>query len=280
MQLNTLNIGLDGGSMLQSANRCPYQSMSYVLTTPEQKVVVIDGGDTHDPERDYLLDIIKQRGGVVDLWLITHAHRDHFGALSKILQDYPGEIEIKDLRFTFPELDWIYGIGQQEGDLAKDFLQAVKAQNINCKDLNFKDSIDVGSVNFEILNDPHDYKDYHNLNATTAVILAHYPSRDILFLGDLDKESEPHMLKICDKSKLRCDVVQMAHHGQNGVSREFYELVQPKLCLYTAPDWLYDCDNGGGKGSGPWATLETRRWCKELGSVADCPTAYGDYLFY
>ena len=136
MQLNTLNIGLDGGSMLQSANRCPYQSMSYLLTTPEQKVVVIDGGDTHDPERDYLLDIIKQRGGVVDLWLIPHAHRDHFGALSKILQDYPGEIEIKDLRFTFPDIEWIYGIGSQEGDLAKDYLQAVKAQNINCKELN------------------------------------------------------------------------------------------------------------------------------------------------
>lgn len=40
----------------------------------------------------------------------------------------------------------------------------------------------------------------------------------------------------CDNSKLRCDIVRMAHHGQDGVDHSFYNVVQPKICLYMAPD--------------------------------------------
>ena len=74
--------------------------------------------------------------------------------------------------------------------------------------------------------------------------------------------------------------MQMAHHGQDGVDRDFYNIVKPKICLYTAPLWLWDNNSGGGKGSGPWKTLETRRWMEELGAEQSCPNAFGDYLFY
>ena len=88
------------------------------------------------------------------------------------------------------------------------------------------------------------------------------------------------LLACCPAEKLRQDVVQMAHHGQNGVDKEFYAHIMPKVCLYCTPDWLWENDNGGGRNSGPWKTLETRRWMEELGADISCPHAFGDYLFY
>lgn len=84
----------------------------------------------------------------------------------------------------------------------------------------------------------------------------------------------------CDNSKLRCDIVRMAHHVQDGVDRSFYNVVQPKICLYTTPEWLWNNDSGSGMNSGPWKTLETRRRMRELGAQQSFPHAFGDYLLY
>ena len=58
----------------------------------------------------------------------------------------------------------------------------------------------------------------------------------------------------------------MAHHGQQGVTKEFYAVASPTVCLWPTPDWLWDNNAGGrGKNTGPWKTLETRAWMEEMG---------------
>ena len=56
----------------------------------------------------------------------------------------------------------------------------------------------------------------------------------------------------------------MAHHGQAGASKELYEAISPKICLWPTPKWLWNNDSGMGENSGPWKTLETRTWMEEL----------------
>jgi hypothetical protein len=87
----------------------------------------------------------------------------------------------------------------------------------------------------------------------------------VLFTGDLGVEGGVKALHSPFREKLRAKYVQMAHHGQNGVNEEFYRAVQPSACLWPTPDWLWDNDKGGGKGSGPWATLTVRSWMEKLG---------------
>ena len=66
-------------------------------------------------------------------------------------------------------------------------------------------------------------------------------------------------------AKLDCDFCQMAHHGQQGVRRSFYEAVKPRFTLWPTPDWLWRNDSGKGDGSGPFKTCDTRIWAAELG---------------
>ena len=50
----------------------------------------------------------------------------------------------------------------------------------------------------------------------------------------------------------------MAHHGQNGVEENVYEAIQPSVCLWPTPQWLWD--NEGGS----YTTPETKAWVKKL----------------
>lgn len=57
----------------------------------------------------------------------------------------------------------------------------------------------------------------------------------------------------------------MAHHGQAGATEELYKEINPIICLWPTPKWLWNNDNGGGENSGTWKTMETRSWMENIG---------------
>jgi hypothetical protein len=58
----------------------------------------------------------------------------------------------------------------------------------------------------------------------------------------------------------------MAHHGQAGVNRSFYEAVDAHFALWPTPKWLWNNQLAGKDvNSGTWKTLEVRQWMVELG---------------
>ncbi len=284
MQQNTVYVGLGGGSVLQLANREHPQTMSYIIDTPDGKTVVIDGGWYGERyqglEAQDTYKLLAERGKRVDLWLITHAHKDHFGCLQYLLKTVqPFDLDIRDLRFDFPPMDWLK-TAENGGSFADvtDFLQRVEGAALPVTPLRQGDVITCGGITIDVLSDARNYAKYPSINDTTCALRVHFPKRDVLFLGDLGQERAANLLHECAHEKLRCDIVQMAHHGQNGADRAFYEVVQPKVCLYTAPDWLWDNDAGEGFNTGPWQTVVTRGWMEELGVQVSLPHAYGDYL--
>lgn len=279
MQLNLLEVGLGGGFVLQIANRDHGQMMSYLIETPDQKTVMIDGGRLEGGDARYLYELLKKRGGKVDLWLMTHAHDDHFGALSWLLKNEKDlDLTIADLRFSFPPVEWLQTA--ENGDFyhqTVEFLRSLDGHGIVPKALKAGETLTCGAVIIDVLSDGTGYERYQSINDTTAVLRVHFPKRDVLFLGDLGLQGGRDLLKTCPAEQLRCDIVQMAHHGQNGVDRDFYAVVQPKICLYCAPDWLWENDLGNGFDSGPFQTVRVREWMEELGVQVSCPHAYGDY---
>ena len=60
--------------------------MGYVIVSENGKLIVIDGGFGDDAEN--LLDILRRNSPdavpEVDLWIITHPHVDHYGALREV----------------------------------------------------------------------------------------------------------------------------------------------------------------------------------------------------
>lgn len=283
MKLNKADLGLGGGSLLQVANRSRIQMMSYVIDTPDHKVIMIDGGNYGKEDADHLYEMIRERGGHVDLWIMTHAHKDHFGAISWIMENYPVfDIEIEKMCFHFPEREWL--AKREEWEYIEKFLENVEKYHINVVTPEAGDLFECGGITVEVVSVPVDYEEYPQINPTSMITIVHFPERDVLFLGDFDVNGQEEFLRRYDVSKIRKDIVQMAHHGQNGVDRSFYSLIQPKVCLYPTPKWLwennlYGCDDPETVGKGPFTTLETRKWMEELGVEKSFTQEAGDWLF-
>ena len=127
------------------------------------------------------------------------------------------------------------------------------------------DKITVDNVEFEILYVSEDKFEYDLINNTSMAFIMRAEGQKVLFLGDLAEEAGNRVLQMHSPEKLKCDIVQMAHHGQNGVNFDFYKAVQPKMCLWTTPKWLWDNDAGLGYNTHTFKTIETRNWMDELG---------------
>lgn len=278
MNCNHVNLSLGGGKLYQFANRTSIQMMSYLLEAPDGRIIMIDGGSLCEPDADFLYDTLMSKGGHVSAWFITHAHDDHFGALSVMLGREKFDLTVDGLYYDFPDIEWLKtaenGVGY---NAVSEFTQRVTARGLTVKKLEKGQVFDYG-IKIEVLNSLGDYSSYHNVNDTTIVLKAYYPKREVLFLGDLAVGAQPKVLETAGK-KLKCDIVQMAHHGQNGVDFDMYKYINPKICLWCAPNWLWNNDKGEGFNTGPWRTVETRKWMDEIGAVANFPISYGDYVF-
>ena len=282
MNMNLLDVNLGGGYVLQYANRYKYQMMGYLIETPDKKTCMIDGGQPYEEDAMYLYSLLTERNKKVDTWIITHAHDDHFGSLMYLMENLPQfDIEIGELYFDFPETEWLLTVerGTSFAPCTK-FLSLLDKFNIKPKKLIRGNTINCGELKIEILKDSEGYEKYNTINDSSSVFKLHFPKRDVLILGDLGEEAGIDFLKTIPHEKLRCDIVQMAHHGQNGVNKEFYSIVKPKICLYCAPYWLWENVGEKGEGTGPFNTLLTRKWMEELGAVLSCPHAHGDFKLF
>lgn len=273
MNILQYDLDLGGGNLLQIANRSYKQMMSYIIDCPEGGTIIIDGGMYCDEDADNLYRELEKRGKKVDLWFFTHCHADHYGAWLKLAERNGFDIDIEKLCFNFPTREWL--MTKEDVRYTQKFFSLIDKKQFNIVTPHYGDSFSCGGICIEILNEPVNYQNYRSINPTGIILKAHFPKQSVLFLGDYDIDAEEDYKKYFSTEKLRCDIVQMAHHGQNGVSRSFYEFVMPKYCLYTTPDWLWE----NKKGRGPFATLETRLWMAEMQVLRNFPMCDGDWCF-
>ena len=222
----------------------------------------MDGGS--DEETDYLRGFISALGAEVEAWFISHPHDDHFWALLNILKE-PGDIRINNIyhsRIT-PEI-----IAVENGVSSK---QVVEIYEIFDKSAEFKvhdchagDEFEIDGVNFKILSEknPEILTGY---NDQTMVIKMWDNKKSFVFLGDLGPEAGRKLMESEYMDDVKCDYLQMSHHGQDGCDKDFYMKAEFRACLWPSPTWVYDNDLGAGFNTGPLKTIEVREWMKEKG---------------
>lgn len=253
-------------SLYQIHSATPIQMMSYVVKTENGKLIVIDGGNTEDAYSllDLLYGLTNGEKPVVDAWFITHNHTDHADALGEIVRNNFDKIEVKQVLWHLIDDDFFNKVkapayAKESTDLIEEKLtDAVRITQVGEK-------ITVDNVEFEIIYVSEDKFEYDLINNTSMAFIMTVDGQKVLFLGDLGELAGNRVLEMHTPEKIRCDIVQMAHHGQDGVNREFYNAVQPKMCLWTTPKWLWDNDAGGGYNTHTFKTVITRGWMEELG---------------
>lgn len=241
-----------------------YQMMSYIIYTDNKELILIDGGNTEDCE--YLFERLCQIGGeppVISAWFISHCHSDHVNALVEMQARHPNVVDIKKIFCNIPPLQEMLKTGETDVNETYNKLSAFLKENSSIVQIvKTGDTFVFDSVEIEVLFVPQ--PPFDNINSTSVIYRMCAENQTVLFLGDADKTMEKDLLSQVDHSKLLCDFVQLGHHGQNGLSDEFYEKFTPRCALWCTPDWLWDNDFGNGFDTAGWNTIHTRKLMKRL----------------
>ena len=255
------------------------QNLSIVIRSPHGKLIVIDGG--WEADADKLSSLIVQQGGEVSAWLITHPHEDHVGALCAILKDASRKIKIDKIYCSLATPDWYRQVSPTGAGIADQLLSAFTKLPVGTVTNNIGrgTEINIDDVNIRVMNNRGVYT-YNGVNNSSMVYKIRVSGQSILILGDLAYDGGKDLIKTCTAAELKSDIVQMAHHGQQGVDQDAYALIAPTTCLWPSPAWLWNNDNGGGTGSGPWGTLTTRAWMDALGVKDNRSLKDGDIHMY
>ena len=231
---------------------------SYVVQTANGKVIVMDGG--FEAEKDYLRGFIDALGGKVDAWIISHPHDDHITAIVALLEN-PKGLKINKIyhsRFSDVLID---SESEKTAEITRKFYSLLdNATDIEVVDCHCGDEFEIDGVNFRILSEKNpELANCNPYNNSSMAYKMWDSKKSFIFLGDLGVEGGQKLLDSEYAKDLECDYLQMAHHGQAGCDKHFYESVKFRACLWPSPKWVYNAPMGRLK------TAEVRGWIKELG---------------
>lgn len=255
---------LGGSKLTLLANQTNTQMLSVLVETNNGRMIMIDGGTEGDS--GHLVESLLARGGQVDAWLITHPHSDHVGALKDILTHPEYGVTIGNIYYSFQYQGWYQDNEAYRADLVGELVNAFQILPPQALhgDIVKGQEILVDNVKITVMNQPYLFGT-NSINNSSVAYMLDINGKKALFLGDMGEEAGKQFIADNSPESLKCDIVQMAHHGQNGVGFEVYKILSPQICLWGAPGWLWNNDSGSGVDSGNWKTIETRKWMAQLG---------------
>lgn len=259
----------DKNVICQLKNSTYSQMMGYVLTTSDGKLIVIDGGTEGDA--DNLLATIKEMSGQeiphIDAWILTHPHSDHIDAFNKLVENNWSEFEVDKIYYNFPDEEFVE---------KHEKTSLVTIQKFNSLKEKFadklvvskeKDKYTIGEAKIDVLFVFDENITFNPINNSSMIFRLTLAGKRMMFLGDSYVQAGNALL---DKYGVRifADYCQMAHHGQSGVNRDVYTAINPSVCFWDSPEWLYNNykDNNGKYNSGPYQTVTVRGWMESIGT--------------
>jgi competence protein ComEC len=172
--------------------------------------VLIDGGKKNTGADEYIRPYID---GPIEAVIATHYDSDHIGGLLSIFNDY--------------SVNAFWYNGQTtDSDVFVDMMNKITELNIAIHVVVRGDTIQVGTLNFEVLNPQQPLNSESNHNS--VVLNLTYGQTDFLFMGDADKQAETDMQSLLHD----VDILKVGHHGSDTSSSvEFLNIVKPEIAI-------------------------------------------------
>jgi competence protein ComEC len=211
------------------------QGDSLFVVSPAGKTLLIDGGGAFggfpgqeqvrgiDPGEEAVSPYLWSRGfKKIDVVTLTHAHQDHVGGLSAILENFGvGRL-------------WI---GREVNNPALAKLEALaKERNIPIEYETRGKHFSLDEMQGQFLwpeispGDPGAAAK----NNDSLVLKLKYRNRTLLLPGDAEKQAEHTTLKE-NSAELHADVLKVGHHGsKNSTTQEFLDTVAPTIAIISS----------------------------------------------
>lgn len=204
-----------------------------ILIVQDGFTMLVDSGDNFNG--DDVVKYIKSLGiDKIDIFLITHFHRDHAGGAHKIISSLDvkkivchkfSDLSTMQERFWYIDMSISRSIRETFGSMSI-FMESA------CENNKLK-NFDVGDAKVYTLSQNNDAV---NVNNKSIVFKLVYGDFSMLFMADAESEVEKELLE--EDADLSADVLKIGHHGsKTSTTDEFLDNVNPKYAVVS-------CGNG------------------------------------
>lgn len=216
--------------------------MTYIIRLEDGRFVIIDGGEGEYDEVEHTMDILHSQNvldgkPVIAAWFITHAHSDHFNGLVQIMDKHGDEIAVERLVY-----DWSVPSLTCAMSPLGDFNRVVESmKDTEIITAHSGQVYNLAGTTFEILYSCEDlYPEFiRTLNDTSIVFRMTMNGRRVMWLGDNMGQAADYISKKYPAELLKCEFLQVGHHGYWGGSQKFHEMLDPEVLLWPCPDFWY-----------------------------------------
>ncbi len=216
--------------------------MGYLIRLEDGNFIVIDGG-WNDNDAKFLYDLMLEQKPegienlVITAWVITHAHIDHCGVYNSFVKYYKDRVTVKMLIGNDPT-DFIHSRLDNPPHIfahakkCKDFEGCVYAKVHTGQTLSFP------GISMNVLYSHEDiYPNFmFEINGAATIafdVVVNSDNTRFFFLADVTEEGAGYLVKMYEED-IKCDVLQIGHHGNKGGSFELYRLCAPKFAFWPA----------------------------------------------
>lgn len=225
-------INVNGGDTQAEAN---------LIEFPGGKRALIDVGN--DDAR--VLRFLQARDvRMVDWVFITHAHKDHYAGLTRLVE---GGIELKEVRFNLPA----HTTCSAEGSWGCDFAHVGETVRrvsgaAPIVPLQVGQSVGGGGAELKVLyafdgvETPVGTTD---INDMSAVMLLTFGNNRVLFTGDLNQKIGAYLAE--KGENLNADILKVPHHGADSLAPDsFFDKVGFRVALIPGTRGIWNGDRG------------------------------------
>ncbi len=218
----------------------PAAGMGDVIVTDNKKIIVIDGGQPNDSESFIKLLEDQAEGNipVIEYWIITHPHIDHYGAIREISKnaELKDRIKIKQFIYWFPDefcnKDGKPGALRGANIEMNEICQTMSADIYTPKR---DDIITLDGITIQFLYVPDDCSILNtsngNSNMCSLIFTVKGKNKKVMITGDAyDRSMQITAWRYA--KNLKCDILQMPHHALcDAFCVDFYKYVDPQILL-------------------------------------------------
>lgn len=214
--------------------------MCLMIQCPDYSFFIVDSGhylQFNDNDRIYKFMRERTPEGqkvVVNGWLLTHAHTDHVSKFIDFLEYNCYDTVIEGiysnlLPCDYPNHTW----SNEEVELSEKLFSLMERLDIPQYKLHSGQRFYVRNLSFDVLGTHEDiYPDFiEDYNDSSCVVMLEVDGSKVLIPGDASVLASKRLEERYGKS-LKCDVVQVSHHGHRGLSTHAYELIAPSVAVF------------------------------------------------
>ncbi len=213
--------------------------MCYIFTLEDGSFIIYDGGGNKGRDISRLYNVLKtlnkRSDGIhIAAWIVTHPHWDHRAVLEGFMSNYGSQVKLELLVFNSLDFYEMYNSNNYDESGDKSLPSIVSSYGAKMLIPFTGQYFYIRNLKFEVLYSheavfPEPLGVYNNSSMVTRVTVG---DQKLTFLGDIQTEGCAIMEDMYKNDDIKCDIVQVSHHGYQGASKKVYQLLSPSILIW------------------------------------------------